>query len=402
MVEMFDVGGVALDRPFRVRRLGHFGLNIVNVDECIQFFTEKLGLIVSDSGDLKMLSPGVYDDIQDARFFFLRYGTDHHAVVLASKDIAAHAEHVFGPFNPNVALSQVSWQVGSLEEVVEAVQWLKERRVSVVRSGRDMPGSNWHVYFVDPGGRMNELFWGMEQVGWDGLSKPSLLYKFGRSEQPSLPQCAEAVEVDTIRNTADMWSGYAGRATGTPQYQVDGVFLPRPFKVVALGPIKLFCEDMIAAIGFYQDLLGFTPAAAAEIRGGNCVFLRGWSDHHAIVLVPSSLRERLGLAGSDNLLSVGLRVANYRQLRNAREYFIDKGYSLVDLPKELSPGIEHCFYVRDPDGHLFQLYASMEQIGWDGRSRPEGEVVYPRDDWPETVPRRDDEFNGVQFLGPWE
>ena len=31
----FDVGGVMLERPFKLRRLGHFGYNTSKLDECL-------------------------------------------------------------------------------------------------------------------------------------------------------------------------------------------------------------------------------------------------------------------------------------------------------------------------------------------------------------------------------
>jgi hypothetical protein len=34
-----------------------------------------------------------------------------------------------------------------------------------------------------------------------------------------------------------------------------------------------------------------------------------------------------------------------------------------------NPGVEFL----DPDGYTIELYASMDQIGWDGRSRPKEE-----------------------------
>ena len=49
--EIFDVGGVQLPRPFKVRRLGHFGLNVSNMAENIPFYTDLLGFRVSDSID---------------------------------------------------------------------------------------------------------------------------------------------------------------------------------------------------------------------------------------------------------------------------------------------------------------------------------------------------------------
>ena len=38
----YNVGGVLLDRPFKIRRLGHFGFNLVNIDDGIRFYTDLL------------------------------------------------------------------------------------------------------------------------------------------------------------------------------------------------------------------------------------------------------------------------------------------------------------------------------------------------------------------------
>ncbi len=47
----FEVGGVMFDRPFRIRRLGHFGFNAMNFDACMKFYAELLGFSVSDPID---------------------------------------------------------------------------------------------------------------------------------------------------------------------------------------------------------------------------------------------------------------------------------------------------------------------------------------------------------------
>jgi len=35
--EQFNVGGVVLERPFKIRRLGHFGFNMTNMYEGRRF-----------------------------------------------------------------------------------------------------------------------------------------------------------------------------------------------------------------------------------------------------------------------------------------------------------------------------------------------------------------------------
>ena len=52
-VVLFDVGGVLLNQPFKIRRLGHFGFNVYKIDECLEFYRDFLGFKVSDENDFK-------------------------------------------------------------------------------------------------------------------------------------------------------------------------------------------------------------------------------------------------------------------------------------------------------------------------------------------------------------
>ncbi|HSR55065.1 MAG TPA: extradiol dioxygenase, partial [Alphaproteobacteria bacterium] len=130
-------------------------------------------------------------------------------------------------------------------------------------------------------------------------------------------------------------------------------------------------------------------------------FLRCNTAHHAMALYPIALREALGMSGHTNNFCLGLRLANYRQLRNARTFLKDKGCEVFELPPELFPGMDYNFFVRDPDGHAVQLYAYMEQVGWDGRPRPADQrrKIKPGE-WPETIEAAPDSFMGEPFLGP--
>ena len=89
---------------------------------------------------------------------------------------------------PGITVNQITWQVGSLAEVGNAIKWFNERGIKQQRSGRDMPGSNWHTYLYDPDGQSNELYYGIEQIGWNGHSKPRAMYDRGFDKPPELPQ----------------------------------------------------------------------------------------------------------------------------------------------------------------------------------------------------------------------
>jgi catechol 2,3-dioxygenase-like lactoylglutathione lyase family enzyme len=401
-VETFNVGGTLLKQPFKIRRLGHFGFNLVNMDEGVRFYVDLLGFRISDIMDYskRAKSPDQVAGLGDPNGYFTRYGTDHHAMVLFPKrvrDALGRSER------PGVTVNQITWQVGSLQEVGESIKWFREKNIAIQRSGRDMPGSNWHTYLFDPDGHQNELYYGIEQIGWNGHSKPRVMYERGFNEPPPLPQISEQQEVqDALAKKVDLLSGYRHLERLPARFDVDGILLPRPFKIVRLGPISLFVENLAAAEAFYRDTLGFVATEEISWKGERCIFLRSNTEHHSLALFPLSLREALGLSAHSKCAAFGLQLANYRQLREAIKFLADHDVKITEvIPTELHPGIDHAVHVLDPDGHCIQLYCAMEQIGWDGKPRPK-ELRRPRklSEWPDVL-ENDNAYQGEPFFGPW-
>jgi catechol 2,3-dioxygenase-like lactoylglutathione lyase family enzyme len=166
----FDVGGVLLDQPFKIRRLGHFGLNVSDPAACLAFYCDGLGFRISDPLDIAEGHPK-RDELKalgDTRMYFLRHGTDHHSIVLAN-GVTYNAAGRGGDVPADVTVNQMTWQVGSLAEVSNAIDWFDSKGVRISRAGLDMPGSNWHCCPYDPEGHRNELYYGIEQIGWTGL-----------------------------------------------------------------------------------------------------------------------------------------------------------------------------------------------------------------------------------------
>ncbi len=193
--EKFDVGGLQLDRPFRIRRLGHFGFNVQDVEACTKFYTDLLGFQISDPIDF---GGRIEDEARRAELgntlgYFLRHGTDHHSFVVFPKPVLD--ERGGRPGSDRITINQITWQVGSLREVADATAWFRDTDTGIRRTGRDMPGSNWHVYPFDPEDHINELYYGIEQVGWDGRSKPRALHTDHLLEVPDLPSMSEFQEV---------------------------------------------------------------------------------------------------------------------------------------------------------------------------------------------------------------
>ncbi len=403
--EKFNVGGILLNQPFKIRRLGHFGFNLVKMDEGVRFYTDLLGFRVSDVIDYssRATRPDQLAGLGDPRGYFTRYGNDHHALVLFNQRV----REALGPryqAKPGLTINQITWQAGSLGEVGNAIKWFEKHGVKIQRSGRDMPGSNWHTYLYDPDGHTNEIYYGIEQIGWTGHSKPKAMYQRGFHEPPGLPQMSEFDEVQqALKDGVDLLSGYRHIERLPAKHDVDGILLPRPFKIVRLGPVSLFVKDVDAAEIFYRDSLGFIPTEEVMWQGHRCVFMRVNTEHHSLALYPLALREKLGMSLHTTSMALGLQLANYEQLRNAVRFLSDHGVRVTNsVPPELYPGMDYVAHVFDPDGHCLQLYYYMEQVGWDGKPRPKELRRKPvNGEWPAVLEPMSDTYQGEPFFGPW-
>jgi catechol 2,3-dioxygenase-like lactoylglutathione lyase family enzyme len=399
----FDVGGVLLPQPFKIRRLGHFGFNLAEMERGRHFYVELLGFRISDVIDYSRRAKSAEQmaGLGDPNGYFTRYGTDHHAMVLFPKRVReALGRHE----RSEVTINQITWQVGSLREVGNAIKWFQSQGIRLQRSGRDMPGSNWHTYLYDPDGHSNELYYGIEQIGWDGHSKPRAMYDRGFDQPPELPQISEFEEVQQARAKGiEPTTGYRHVEKLPAAYDVDGILLPRPFKIVRIGPVSLFVDDLEHSEAFYRDQLGFTPSEEVTIRGHRCVFLRCNTEHHSVALFPLPLRAELGLSAHTRSASLGLQIANFRQLKDALTFLRERGCIIrEDVPSDFHTGIDYAAHVLDPDGHCLQLYCAMEQIGWDGKTKPkEMRNPVPISRWPDRLANEGNIYSGEPFFGPW-
>ena len=398
----YDVGGVMLERPFKIRRLGHFGFDNVAMAESLAFYTDLLGFRLSDVLSFNRVArdPKTIEGLGDTNGYMLRYGSDHHAFALFPRRVRQALSH--RPSNPEVTTNQITFQVGSLREVVEGHDYFKGNGIEIQRAGRDPLGSNWHTYVYDPDDHVAELYYGIEQVGWNGQAKPEFKVSRPFFEVATLPQPSERDEIDeALKKGIVLSSGHRGLETLPSKYEVGGVMLPRPFKIVRIGPVRLFVKDMAKAEAFYRDRLGLIPTEEIVWQGHRCVFLRCNTEHHTVALYPIEMRATLGLSPHTNCLSFGLQMGSYKQLKDAIAFLKANGQRIVELPPELRPGVDYAVCVFDPDGHALELYYYMEQIGWDGHVRPAAQrrkIVSGT--WPDTLEPMADTYMGEPFLGP--
>ncbi|MEK2606517.1 VOC family protein [Burkholderia arboris] len=166
----------------RPRRLGHMVLMVRDIHRSAKFYTEVMGLKVSDwIGD---------------QMVFLRAGTDHHDLALAQlpKDSPDFDDL---PRYSRPGLEHFSYLVDSVEEMERSVKVLQSHGVEIVRGiGRHGPGNNLFLVFKDPDGNNVEVYCEMEQIGerdprepqvWERTIESFDQYRFARFVVPPPP-----------------------------------------------------------------------------------------------------------------------------------------------------------------------------------------------------------------------
>ncbi|KAF1039921.1 MAG: Manganese-dependent 2,3-dihydroxybiphenyl 1,2-dioxygenase [Burkholderia lata] len=166
----------------RPRRLGHMVLMVRDIHRSAKFYTEVMGLKVSDwIGD---------------QMVFLRAGTDHHDLALAQlpKDSPDFDDL---PRYSRPGLEHFSYLVDSIEEMERSVKVLQSHGVEIVRGiGRHGPGDNFFLVFKDPDGNNVEVYCAMEQIGerdprepqvWERTVESFDQYRFARFVVPPPP-----------------------------------------------------------------------------------------------------------------------------------------------------------------------------------------------------------------------
>ena len=145
-----------MNPPFAVQKIGHAVVNVANLEKSKHFYTEVLGFKVSDIYPDKMMPGGMV---------FLRCNGDHHCLALIGGLPATG--------DAKRTLHHFAFELATLDEVFRARDHLKEHGAKIVYEGRRRAGCQVSVEFLDPDGHHLELYWGVDQIGYDGRARPA-------------------------------------------------------------------------------------------------------------------------------------------------------------------------------------------------------------------------------------
>src|SRR5262250_2303223 len=150
-IQMSDASEAPLQ--FQLRKLGHVVLNVTDLEKSVRFYTELLGLAVSDRYPDSMVPGGMV---------FMRCHADHHGVALVGGARKSDTS----------SLNHFAFEVATLDEVFRARAWLRKHSVPIVFEGRRRAGCQIAVEFRDPDGNNLEIYWNIDQIGTNSAARP--------------------------------------------------------------------------------------------------------------------------------------------------------------------------------------------------------------------------------------
>lgn len=146
-------------------KLGHVGISVADLDEAVAFYTERLGLRLTE------------------RFTYPEEKIGHGVAVRAGAFVRCDATHhcisIFQLTDPDLSksdklrlgLHHLAFEFASPQDLVAKLNQLRQQGVTIVNCRIGGPGNQPRFYARDMDGNLLEFYWGIDEIGWDGLPR---------------------------------------------------------------------------------------------------------------------------------------------------------------------------------------------------------------------------------------
>ena len=155
-------GAPALEpRPVRI---GHLGIVVADLDRTVSFYTEVVGLRLTERFEYP--EDVVGHGVTVAAGAFVRCDSTHHCIsIFTLRSDVEHGEHA-----PGLApgLHHIAFELATPEDLLAKLRAVRAQGIEIVNARRGGPGNQPRFYIHDPDGNLVEFYWGIDQVGWEG------------------------------------------------------------------------------------------------------------------------------------------------------------------------------------------------------------------------------------------
>jgi catechol 2,3-dioxygenase len=143
-----------------------------------------------------------------------------------------------------------------------------------------------------------------------------------------------------------------------------------PFSIRKLGHVVLQVSDLERSLTFYTQVLGFkvSDVYPEDMQPGGFAFLRCNTDHHCLALVGAGAGQSKHIELHHFAFEVGTLEEVFRVRDRLRELQVP-----ISFEGRRRAGCQISVEFFDPDNHSIEIYWGIDQIGTEGRARPDSE-----------------------------
>lgn len=145
--------------------IGHVGLAVRDLDESVRFYTEVVGMQLTERFEYPRDEVGHGVMVESGAF--VRCESRHHTLSLFTLKTPPEGEINGHPYG----LHHIAFEVPSPEELLSLYRHFRASGSTFLHARIGGPGNQPRFYGRDPDGNLVEFYWGIDRIGWDGMPR---------------------------------------------------------------------------------------------------------------------------------------------------------------------------------------------------------------------------------------
>jgi catechol 2,3-dioxygenase len=150
-------------------KMSHVGLTVRDLDASVAFYTDVLGMRLSERFEYPEDEVG--HGVTVAAGAFIRCDSTHHQLSIFQLKDGLVPDEPVDPTTPVLGLHHIAFEMATPADLLAKLRELRKKGVTIVNCRKGGPGNQPRFYARDPDGYLIEFFWGIDTVGWDGLPR---------------------------------------------------------------------------------------------------------------------------------------------------------------------------------------------------------------------------------------
>lgn len=146
-------------------KIGHVGVAVRDLERSVGFYCGTLGLKLTERFEYPEDEVG--HGVAVSAGAFVRCNTIHHSLSLFTYKNGV----VLDVDGMTYGLHHIAFELATPQELLDLYRHVRTSGVEIVNARKGGPGNQPRFYIHDPDGNLLEFYWGIDEVGWDGIPR---------------------------------------------------------------------------------------------------------------------------------------------------------------------------------------------------------------------------------------